>query len=472
VTEFQYWYVNDNGSYISSTGQVHRGIHQGALGILDGYNLRPYLLKLWGRGYVTTIVGHSLGAGTAALIAAELRNSCRENAFDGTLTSIKAVVFSSPAIVTDNLATAFVQSELLVNVIYGNDIVPRISKRNMATLAKEIIEFGDSHLSAEWAKADRSDLANYFTNLGKAAAIKHQKNEESSANNDDSKKVENLGDDSCLPNAVVVEDAASSVPETSISALESVVDTVATENEKKQLELEAFKAAAVVLLPPGPIAFIFKEITGAYETCVLSHRHQTFARMELMLEHAVEDHRMFTYRKALEAARFRTRYLSQYKQQEKQQQDELTHPSIHRLRASCSIKAELLLRKSSIVSKESRTRQSILADGVKSDSIFSSSTSTSSQIWRNCSVCELDVAWPYMMHSDANRATVTHNCSKCHAVVCTLCAPVGDKIPGDGLNQSIQLRDLRIALPNMGVFEPQRVCIPCYFESNTTISLP
>jgi hypothetical protein len=28
VTEFQYWYPNDTGSYISTTGQVHRGIHQ------------------------------------------------------------------------------------------------------------------------------------------------------------------------------------------------------------------------------------------------------------------------------------------------------------------------------------------------------------------------------------------------------------------------------------------------------------
>jgi len=74
------------------------------------------------------------------------------------------VVFSSPAIVTDNLATAFAQSELLVNVIYGNDIVPRISRRNMATLAKEIIEFGDSHLSAEWAKVKYSffEAMSYF----------------------------------------------------------------------------------------------------------------------------------------------------------------------------------------------------------------------------------------------------------------------------------------------------------------------
>ena len=66
--------------------------------------------------------------------------------------AVKAVVFSSPAVVSESLAEAFLQSQLLINVVYGNDIVPRISRRNMASLAKEIIEFGDSPLAAEWAQ--------------------------------------------------------------------------------------------------------------------------------------------------------------------------------------------------------------------------------------------------------------------------------------------------------------------------------
>ena len=54
--------------------------------------------------------------------------------------------------VTETLADAFMQSELVVNVVYGNDIVPNISRRNMAILAKEIIEFGNSPQAAEWTK--------------------------------------------------------------------------------------------------------------------------------------------------------------------------------------------------------------------------------------------------------------------------------------------------------------------------------
>lgn len=66
--------------------------------------------------------------------------------------ALKAVVFSSPPVVTETLADAFLQSELVVNVVYGNDIVPNISRRNMAILAKEIIEFGNSPQAAEWTK--------------------------------------------------------------------------------------------------------------------------------------------------------------------------------------------------------------------------------------------------------------------------------------------------------------------------------
>ena len=54
--------------------------------------------------------------------------------------------------VTETLADAFMQAELVVNVVYGNDIVPNISRRNMAILAKEIIEFGNSPQAAEWTK--------------------------------------------------------------------------------------------------------------------------------------------------------------------------------------------------------------------------------------------------------------------------------------------------------------------------------
>jgi hypothetical protein len=117
--------------------------------------------------------------------------------------------------------------------------------------------------------------------------------------------------------------------------------------------------------------------------------------------------------------------------------------------------------------------------------------------WVPCNVCGLDVTWPYVLHSDASRAVVAHNCRKCGEVVCTICSPSGDSLPGDGkllrrrccsryvvsilghvhvisthccsvitgLNQSYQLLDYRVSLPECGLFSPQRVCLLCYFDT-------
>ena len=43
---------------------------------------------------------------------------------------------------------------------------------------------------------------------------------------------------------------------------------------------------------------------GVYEAVILSHRHKTFEKMELQLEHAVDDHKMSNYRAVINAVRF------------------------------------------------------------------------------------------------------------------------------------------------------------------------
>ena len=48
---------------LSLSGHVHAGMYRGALGILDGYGMRGYLIELASKGYDIKIVGHSLGAG-------------------------------------------------------------------------------------------------------------------------------------------------------------------------------------------------------------------------------------------------------------------------------------------------------------------------------------------------------------------------------------------------------------------------
>ncbi len=152
-------------------GIIHKGLHTAAMGLLEGYNLRTTLLRLVAAGYTVKIVGHSLGAGIAALIAAELRvslivqhlaaeatastssNSTKipdlaeptspsaarvgisrpesglpvSPVLANTISAVSAVVFSSPAFLSVNLADAFLVDKLLVNVVYDKDIIPRFS---------------------------------------------------------------------------------------------------------------------------------------------------------------------------------------------------------------------------------------------------------------------------------------------------------------------------------------------------------
>jgi len=81
-----------------------------------------------------------------------------------------------------------------------------------------------------------------------------------------------------------------------------------------------------------------------------------------------------------------------------------------------------------------------------------------------CGVCNEDVVWPYLTKSIACRASATKNCAVCGKIVCNVCAPAGEKIPGDGYGTEYKLSNLQKSLPTMGLYQPQRFCLPCYFS--------
>lgn len=114
--------------------------------------------------------------------------------------------------------------------------------------------------------------------------------------------------------------------------------------------------------------------------------------------------------------------------------------------------------------------------------------------WRPCSVCQLDCQWGHILKSDAYRANITHHCRCCvlvngHAdtslpqnvlnfhhlidwpivclcdfpvsdrlcsilhracgrVVCSVCAPAGDKIHGDGKDSVEHIRNHQHSVTN------------------------
>ena len=62
-------------------GSVHHAMMEGALKILDVFAMRECIHQLVANGYDVKVVGHSLGAATACLIAAELRSGFFEGKY-------------------------------------------------------------------------------------------------------------------------------------------------------------------------------------------------------------------------------------------------------------------------------------------------------------------------------------------------------------------------------------------------------
>ena len=254
------------------------------MGLLEGYNLRPVLMRLLNAGYQVKVVGHSLGAGIAALIAAELRisliskhlevyenpDSVRSSSrgsfsmeqnlshmdapttsssttappatpintkagttitlthtyihttttiptpitittttsihtptiptagttiaapsspfptttttrptsglrvpsyLPSTVSKISAIIFSSPAFCTINLAEAFQHDRILINTVYDKDIIPRFSFKTIELMAEELKDPNFCAQADLWTQEDKADFSAYAVSMGKAADI-------------------------------------------------------------------------------------------------------------------------------------------------------------------------------------------------------------------------------------------------------------------------------------------------------------
>lgn len=204
-------------------GTIHKGLYTAAMGLLEGYNLRSTLLRLLAIDYQVKVVGHSLGAGIAALITAELRitliakhlqmylhptpdsDSIKGTPLNGqkaeapnspttpsaapigvtrpetgtrvpaylnkVVAAISAVVFSSPAFLTINLAEAFQADRILINTVYDKDIIPRFSFKTIQVMAEELKDPDFCAQADLWTQQDKSDFSDYAISMGKAADI-------------------------------------------------------------------------------------------------------------------------------------------------------------------------------------------------------------------------------------------------------------------------------------------------------------
>jgi hypothetical protein len=89
----------------------------------------------------------------------------------GTVSAISAVVFSSPAFLTPNLAEAFLQDRLLINTIYDRDIIPRFSFKTIQLIAEELKDPDFCAQADIWTQEDKTDFSAYAASMGKASDI-------------------------------------------------------------------------------------------------------------------------------------------------------------------------------------------------------------------------------------------------------------------------------------------------------------
>lgn len=139
---FSDWHINSNrGSvayqYLAGAngekkpidGKVHMGMFNSATAVLDVHCVKLALLHLFDSGFNIKIVGHSLGAGTGALILMEFKRHLwtrvqanpslqkdKSSLFEG---RVSTVLYGVPAVVCADIAKALYEDKHILSVVYA-----------------------------------------------------------------------------------------------------------------------------------------------------------------------------------------------------------------------------------------------------------------------------------------------------------------------------------------------------------------
>ena len=122
--------------------KAHGGILRAARAILNDCGAGEAVDALRSRGIGLTLVGHSLGGGVAAIMAALLN-------FESDLPPVKCFSYATPACCSVPLA-AHLKGHV-VSCVLQDDAVPRLSDANCALLAKDLVN-DDANYRARFAE--------------------------------------------------------------------------------------------------------------------------------------------------------------------------------------------------------------------------------------------------------------------------------------------------------------------------------
>ena len=196
----------------------------------------------------------------------------------------------------------------------------------------------------------------------------------------------------------------------------STEPSVDIEAEYTQPPPEYTEDPLVNLVVPGKIIMLGKGLDGVMKAALVNHAFHSLRSIQL-IDSCVEDHDMYAYAASFASVSHTDGVTNNY-------------------------------AKIPEMKKKLPMKQPAIVDGK----------------YKNCGVCDEDVVWPYLTKSIASRVSATCNCILCGKIVCSVCAPAGEQIPGDGYGQKCKLPDHRRPLPLYGLLSPNRLCLPCFFN--------
>lgn len=446
LSDFTYWLGSGkrgDGPLKAVHGQVHSGILGGVHKILDLYGMRTCLSQLLEAGYDVKLVGHSLGAATACLLAAEIKNGYAEAfnyqeredleqvnksqqgdddskvAFAGDIPRVVAIGFGCPPCVDATLADALLEDDMFVGVVHRDDLVPRLSRYALHRLADEVDAY--SAEAGRQRQQDTESLKAYAVTYGLASDMGERAVKVKEEQHVEEESLKESGEEDM--GLLLIDDREDEIkenePKDSKGAGEArVTKKVVKKKENrncrggKKCDSVWEEAERVLVLPGKVIHLTFSR--GGYQARLCDHRLSALAEI-IPIQSAVHNHQMRAHIEAMRSLR-------------------LSFTSLKKIPPPAW------------------------------QPIFDSSKPDGGA-WARCSVCDSDPCWPYISSSDAARSMAVHNCRACGQVVCCVCAPAGDKIPADGIGKLETLRDQSISMPFIGLTDKQRVCTPCYLHS-------
>ncbi|EQC27754.1 hypothetical protein SDRG_14503 [Saprolegnia diclina VS20] len=156
------------------TGYGHRGIVHAAHWL--DWKLRDDMINIAADypTYSVHVMGHSLGAGAAALVSTLWATA---------LPRLRCLAFAPPACLTLELAQAC--EGRVVSVVCGDDCVPRLNSHNLVRLQEEVVAFDISaalkSMMADEIEAQKSVASESFKQLREAMAIVDEMKETASS---------------------------------------------------------------------------------------------------------------------------------------------------------------------------------------------------------------------------------------------------------------------------------------------------